>query len=311
MDKWVFLSGDFVPCERAHVSIYDHGFLYGDGAFEGIRAYNGKVFKIEEHVDRLYKSLKALWIDLPYGKEQFVANIDKLVEMNDVTDGYIRVTVSRGVCLGLDPKNITSEPTVVISTDKLALYSNSDYESGLEVVTVATRVANPEVLEPRIKSLGKYLCNIQAKIEANHVGAGEGLMLTGDGYVAECTGDNVFYAKDGVVTTPPAYLGILEGITRQVAIDLLGQMRVQVQESVFTRFDLYTADEAFLTGTAAEVIPMVRLDARPVGDGTPGPISRRLVDKFREYVASQSWATDTAHTRKPQAAGAVRDSRPR
>src|SRR5450756_448380 len=193
MDRSVFLNGEFIPSENAHVSIYDHGFLYGDGAFGGIRAYHGKAFKLQAHVDRLYRSLKALWIELPYGREQFVANIEKLVEMNGVTDGYIRVTVSRGVSLGLDPKNIKGEPTVVVSTDKLSLYPPSMYESGLMVVTVATRIANPQVMEPRIKSLGKYLCNIQAKIEANQVGAGEGLMLTEDGYVAECTGDNIFF----------------------------------------------------------------------------------------------------------------------
>lgn len=288
MDKWIFLNGEFTPSENAHVSIYDHGFLYGDGAFEGIRAYHGEAFKLHEHVDRLYRSLKALWIELPYGREKFVSNIEKLVEMNEVTDGYIRVTVTRGIALGLDPKNIKSEPTVVISTDKLSLYPQSMYDNGLVVVTVATRVANPQVMEPRIKSLGKYLCNIQAKIEANQVGAGEGLMLTEDGHVAECTGDNIFFAKNGVIYTPPAFLGILEGITRQTVMDLLhGEMGVQVVEKVFTRFDLYTADESFLTGTAAEVIPMVKLDDRLIGDGKPGPITKRLIDIFRAYVSNQ------------------------
>lgn len=196
MDKWVFLNGEFIPSGEAHLSIYDHGFLYGDGAFEGIRAYNGRAFRLTEHVDRLYRSLKALWIELPYGQQQFVKNIEKLLEMNEVKDGYIRVTVSRGIALGLDPKNIKGQPTVVISTDKLALYPQSAYDNGLEVVTVATRVANPQVLEPRIKSLGKYLCNIQAKIEANQVGAGEGLMLTENGYVAECTGRQRVLCKE-------------------------------------------------------------------------------------------------------------------
>lgn len=287
MDKWVFLNGKFVPSEEARVSIYDHGFLYGDGAFEGIRAYHGRAFKLNEHVERLYRSLRALWIELPYGRKEFAANVEKLVCMNEVEDGYIRVTVTRGVALGLDPKNISGEPTVVVSTDKLSLYPRAMYESGLEVVTVATRVANPQVMEPRIKSLGKYLCNIQAKIEANHVGAGEGLMLTEDGYVAECTGDNVFYVNDGVVYTPPAFLGILEGITRQVVMDLLAEMKIEVVEKVFTRFDLYTADETFLTGTAAEVVPMVKLDARTIGDGKPGPITRKLMDAFRRYVETQ------------------------
>ena len=198
-------------------------------------------------------------------------------------DGYIRVTVSRGLALGLDPKNIKTKPTVVISTDKLSLYPESMYENGLEVVTVATRVANPQVLEPRIKSLGKYLCNIQAKLEANQVGAGEGLMLSEDGYVAECTGDNVFFVKDGVVYTPSAYLGILEGITRQTVMELLVENGIEVVEKLFTRFDLYTADEAFLTGTAAEVIPMVKLDARSIGDGKPGP-DDQAVDGFVQRI---------------------------
>jgi branched-chain amino acid aminotransferase len=287
MDKWVFINGNFIPSEQASVSIYDHGFLYGDGAFEGIRAYNGKPFKLTEHVERLYNSLKALWITLDYPAEQFATNIKKLVEMNEVKDGYIRVTVSRGIALGLDPKNIKSEPTVVISTDKLALYAPSMYEEGLEVVTVASRVANPQVLEWRIKSLGKYVANIQAKIEANIVGAGEGLMLTEDGHVAECTGDNIFFIKKGEVVTPPAYVGILEGITRQTAMDLLHEMGVPVHEKVFTRFDLYSADEAFLTGTAAEVIPMVKLDGRPIGDGKPGPLTKRLEAAFRAYIVRQ------------------------
>jgi branched-chain amino acid aminotransferase len=285
MDKWVFLNGEFVPSDQACLHIYDHGFLYGDGAFEGIRAYNGRAFKLKEHIHRLYNSLRALWIEMPYGSDQFIANVNELVAKNEVKDGYIRVTVSRGVALGLDPKNITTEPTVVISSDKLSLYPWSMYENGLNVVTVATRVANPQVLEPRIKSLGKYLCNIQAKIEANQVGAGEGLMLTEEGYVAECTGDNVFFVRDGVVHTPAAHLGILEGITRATVMEILENiMKMKVVEGVYTRFDLYTADECFLTGTAAEVIPMVTLDDRRIGDGKPGPITKQLMEAFRDYV---------------------------
>ena len=288
MDKWVFLNGEFIPSENAHLSIYDHGFLYGDGAFEGIRAYNGKVFRLHDHVKRLYRSLQSLWIELPYGSEQFAANIEKLIKMNEVTDAYIRVTVSRGIALGLDPRNVKNEPTVVISSDKLSLYPQSMYDNGLEVVTVATRIANPQVLEARIKSTGKYLCNIQAKLEANHAGAGEGLMLTEAGYVAECTGDNVFFVHDGVVYTPAAYLGILEGITRQTAIEVLVEMGVKVVEGQFTRFDLYNADEAFLTGTAAEVIPMVKLDGRTIASGKPGPVTRKLMAEFRQYIIKQS-----------------------
>ncbi|MCE5323934.1 branched-chain-amino-acid transaminase [bacterium] len=288
MDKWVFLNGDFVRSEDAHLSIYDHGFLYGDGAFEGIRAYNGRAFKLKEHVSRLYNSLKALAIEMPMDQAKFAGSVEKLLEMNEVTDGYIRVSISRGLALGLDPKNIKGEATVVVSTDKLSLYPQSMYDNGLEVVTVATRVANPQVLEPRIKSLGKYVCNIQAKLEANHVGAGEGLMLTEDGHVAECTGDNIFFIKDGVVNTPAAHLGILEGITRQTAMYLLGEMGIKVVEGIYTRFDLYSADEAFLTGTAAEVIPMVKLDNRAIGDGTPGPITKKLMKVFHEYASSQA-----------------------
>lgn len=288
MDKWVFLNREFVRSEDAHLSIYDHGFLYGDGAFEGIRAYNGRAFKLKDHVDRLYNSLLALDIKMPFDQAEFIKTVEKLLEMNEVTDAYIRVSVSRGVSLGLDPKNIKGQATIVISTDKLSLYPQSMYENGLEVVTVATRIANPQVLEPRIKSLGKYVCNIQAKLEANHVGAGEGLMLTEDGHVAECTGDNVFFVKDGGVNTPAAHLGILEGITRATAIEVLKEMGIEVNIGVFTRFDLYTADEAFLTGTAAEVIPMVKLDARIIADGKPGPITKKLMKAFHEYVAKQS-----------------------
>jgi len=284
MDKWVYLNGEFVSSDKAHVSIYDHGFLYGDGAFEGIRAYKGRAFKLREHVSRLYNSLKALWIEMPIDQETFAANIEKLLQMNEVKDCYIRVTVTRGMALGLDPKNIKGTATVVVSTDQLALYPKSMYENGLEVVTVATRVANPQVLEPRIKSTGKYLCNIQAKIEANQVGAGEGLMLTEDGHVAECTGDNIFFVKNGVVYTPAAHLGILEGITRQTVMDLINDLGIKIVEGVFTRFDLYAADECFLTGTGAEVIPMVKLDDRKIGDGTPGPITKKLIGAFHAYV---------------------------
>ncbi|MEN6582772.1 MAG: branched-chain-amino-acid transaminase [Armatimonadota bacterium] len=286
MDKWVFLNGEFVPSEKAHVSIYDHGFLYGDGAFEGIRAYNGRAFKLERHVERIYNSLHALYIEMPYSAETFAGYIEKLLEMNEVKDAYIRVTISRGLALGLDPRNIKGEPTVVVSTDKLSLYPKSMYENGLEVVTVATRVANPQVLEPRIKSLGKYVANIQAKLEANQMGAGEGLMLTEDGHVAECTGDNLFFVKNGVVNTPAAYLGILEGITRETVIELLEKIGVKVNVGVFTRFDIYSADEAFLTGTGAEVIPMVKLDARNIGDGKPGPLTKRLIQEFYNYIKS-------------------------
>ncbi|MBO7394312.1 MAG: branched-chain-amino-acid transaminase [Abditibacteriota bacterium] len=287
MNNFVFLNGDFIPFEDAHLSIYDHGFMYGDGAFEGIRAYNGEVFRLKDHVHRLYNACKALWINMPYGEDVFAENMKKLVKMNEVKDAYIRVTVSRGVSLGLDPKKIKCDPTVVISTSQLALYPESAYQNGLDVVTVATRVAAPDILEPRIKSTGKYVANIQAKMEANFVGAGEGLMLTPNGYVAECTGDNIFFVKDGEVCTPAAFLGILEGITRKTVLEILDAQGIKVKQGTFTRFDLYTADEAFLTGTAAEVIPMVQLDGRPIADGKPGPLTLDTLKRFREFT--QKW----------------------
>lgn len=289
MNKYVFLSGEFVTRDKAVLSIYDHGFMYGDAIFEGIRAYGGKVFKIHEHIKRLYKGLKALKIEMPYDAKVFEANLLKLVEMNEVVDAYIRVTVSRGVALGLDPRNIKTEPTVVISTDELSLYPKSAYENGLIVTTVSTRIGNPQVVENRIKATGKYLINIQAKIEANMVGAGEALMLTEDGFVGECSGDNIFFVSDGVIYTPPAYLGILEGVTRGVAIEIAEKLGYKVVEGVFTRFDLYTADEAFLTGTAAEVIPMVELDSRKINDGKPGEITKKLINAFHEYVRNYDY----------------------
>ena len=289
MDKWVFLNNDFVTNDRAVLSIYDHGFMYGDGIFEGVRVYNGIIFKLYEHVSRLYKGLKALHIAMPFGEKEFAEKMIKIVELNEVTDAYMRVTVSRGIALGLDPRNIKTPPTIVISTDKLSLYPQSSYENGLTVITVATRIANPQVVENRIKATGKYLINIQAKIEANLAGAGEGLMLTEDGFVGECTGDNIFFMKDKKIYTPPAYLGILEGITRGVAIEIAESLGYEVIEKVFTRFDLYTADEAFLTGTAAEVIPMVELDSRKINDGKPGEITKKLIDDFHEYVKNYKY----------------------
>ena len=284
MDKFVFLNGKFVASEDAHIHIYDHGFLYGDGAFEGIRVYHGKIFKLKAHIDRLYECLKALWIDLPYAQDVFCGHVEELVKMNEVIDGYIRPVVTRGNLLGLDPSRMGSAPTVMIASDKLALYPKSCYDDGLEVVTVATRLANPQVLEPRIKSIGKYVANIQAKLEANNVGAGEGLMLTEDGFVGECTGDNLFFIKKGVLHTPAGYLGILEGITRNTVIDLAKSMGIEVVEGVYTRYDLYTADEMFLTGTGAEVIPAVKLDGKPIADGKPGELTKKIIKAFHEYV---------------------------
>lgn len=279
MGRMIHLNGSLVPAEDASISCYDHGFLYGDGAFEGIRVYNTKVWKLREHVERLYASTRALMIKIPYPEDQFIDNVLEMVRVNEVVDGYIRVSVSRGIGLGLDPR-VCKEPTICIMTDKLALYPREMYENGLEVVTVSTRIPPAQAVEPRIKSLGKYVCNIQAKLEANRVGAGEGLMLNMQGYVAEATGDNIFIIKDRVITTPPPYAGILEGITRNTVMDLAMEAGYVVRESLFTLFDVYSSDECFLTGTAAEVIPVVKVDGRIIGDGVPGPVTGELMEAF-------------------------------
>lgn len=286
MSRLVYINGELVPLENAKVSVYDHGLLYGDGAFEGIRAYSGKVFKLREHLARLYTSAHALMIDLPITKEQMEQVVVDLCRRNGVVDGYIRITITRGVGLGLDPRNV-KDPTIVIMTDSLSLYPEEMYRDGLHVVTVSTRVTPAQSLEPRIKSLGKYVANIQAKIEANRVGAGEGLMLNIQGYVAEATGDNIFLVRNGKLITPPPYAGILEGITRNTVMDLARGMGIQVEEKLFTLFDVYSTEECFLTGTAAEVIPVVNVDARMIGDGQPGKLTNQLIQAFHTLTKTE------------------------
>lgn len=289
MSPVVYINGKHVPIQDAKVTVYDHGLLYGDGAFEGIRVYSGKVWKLHEHISRLYRSAHSLMIDLPINESDMIEAVLATLRANSIKDGYIRITITRGVGLGLDPRSV-KDPTVIIMTDKLALYPKEMYSVGLEVVTVSTRVCPPQVLEPRIKSLGKYVANIQAKIEANRVGAGEGLMLNLQGYVAEATGDNIFIVRDGAIITPPTSAGILEGITRNTVIDLAREMGIEVEEKLFTLFDVYTCDESFLTGTAAEVIPMVKLDGRRIGDGRPGPITGRLTEAFHRLTSTEGIA---------------------
>jgi branched-chain amino acid aminotransferase len=279
MSRVVYINGEFVPVEDARTSVYDHGLLYGDGAFEGIRVYSGRVFKLREHIQRLYRSAHALMIDLPLSQEEMEEVVLTTLRKNGITDGYVRITITRGVGLGLDPR-VCKNPTIIVMTDKLSLYPEEMYRDGLHVVTVSTRVPPAQCLEPRIKSLGKYVCNIQAKLEANRVGAGEGLMLNTQGYVAEATGDNIFIVRSGKLITPPPYAGILEGITRNTVMDLARDMGIPVEEKLFTLFDVYTADECFLTGTAAEVIPVVRVDGRTIGSGKPGDITKRLIEAF-------------------------------
>ncbi len=283
MSKVVYINGELIPQENAKTTVYDHGMLYGDGAFEGIRAYSGKVFKLREHLARLYRSAHALMIDLPITQDEMEQAVLTTLRTNGVVDGYIRLTITRGVGLGLDPRNVKS-PTVIIITDSLGLYPKEMYSDGLSIVTVSTRVPPSQCIEPRIKSLGKYVGNIQAKLEANRVGAGEGLMLNVEGYVAEATGDNIFLVRDGKVITPPPYAGILEGITRNTVMQLAREMGIVVEEKLFTIFDVYSTDECFLTGTAAEVIPVVKVDGRTIGSGRPGEITKKIMDAFHALV---------------------------
>ncbi|MDI3316356.1 MAG: branched-chain-amino-acid transaminase [Bacillota bacterium] len=285
MGQVVYLNGEFVPVEEAKVSVYDHGFLYGDGVFEGIRMYSGRVFKLEEHIRRLYHSARVIDLEIPLAPEQMSQAVLETCRRNDLDDGYIRLVVSRGPGdLGLDPRKC-SRPTVTIIVDRIALFPASLLEKGLTAVTASTRRTAVDALDPRVKSLN-YLNSVLAKIEGNLAGVDEILMFNHEGYVCEGTGDNVFIVRDGRVLTPPAYLGILEGITRATVIDLARELGIEAGETVFTRYDLYTADECFLTGTAAEVVPVTVIDGRPVGDGRPGPVTRRLREAYFEYARS-------------------------
>jgi branched-chain amino acid aminotransferase len=279
----VYVAGKLVDKADAKVSVFDHGFLYGDGVFEGIRCYNGKVFKLREHLDRLYDGARAIKLEIPLTKDAFAEAIYATLRANNLRDAYIRAVVTRGAgTLGLDPRK-TSDPQVIIITDSIQLYPPELYESGLAIVTVSTIRNHPNALNPRIKSLN-YLNNILAKIEGIQAGCLEALMLNHKGEVAECTGDNIFLVKHGVLRTPPLDAGILEGITRNTVIELARAMGVTVQEIPLTRHDVYTADECFLTGTAAEIIPVVRCDDRPIGAGKPGPLTRQLHERFHRLT---------------------------
>ncbi len=286
MGQMIHLNGKLVPEQEAHISVCDHGFLYGDGVFEGIRIYDRKVFRLREHIKRLFLGARAIGIELPVSQEKFVQDVLDIVKANDVKDGYIRVNVSRGTGLGLDPR-VCKEPTILIMTSQLALYPKEMYENGLHVITCSTRVPPAQSIDPRVKLTGKYICNIMAKLEANRCNAGEGLMLNVEGYVAECTGDNIFVIRDGKIFTPPTAAGILEGITRQTVIELANEGGYEVIDKWMTQYDIYSADECFLTGTAAEIIPMVSLDGRPIGDGKPGQITKKLMRAFNAFTAKE------------------------
>lgn len=281
----IYFNGKLVPKEEAAVSVFDHGLLYGDGVFEGIRFYHGRVFRLEEHIDRLYCSARAIALNIPMSHEEMIQAVLETIRANGLTDGYVRLVVTRGVgSLGLSPKSCP-RPTIFIIAAGIALYPEEMYRDGLKLVTCATRRITHGALSPMVKSLN-YLNNIMGKIEAEQAGAGEGLMLNEQGCVAECTGDNVFTVKNGVISTPPISAGSLAGVTRGVVFEMAREMGIPIKECDLTRYDIYTADECFLTGTAAEIIPAVTLDARPIHDGLPGPLTARLTARFRELTTS-------------------------
>lgn len=282
-EQWIYLNGEFVEKHNAKISVYDHGFLYGDGVFEGIRVYDGNVFRLNEHLDRLYDSAKSIMLTIPQSKEEMTKLVIKTLQKNELRNAYIRLVVSRGVGnLGLDPASC-SHPQIIIIAEELALFPKELYDSGLEIVTVATRRNRPDVLSPKVKSLN-YLNNILVKIEASLAGVSEALMLNDQGYVAEGSADNVFIVKGNKLITPPGYVGALEGITRNAIIVIAKELGYVVKEEPFTRHDVYVADEVFLTGTAAEVIAVVKVDGREIGNGVPGKETNRLLEAFRNRV---------------------------
>ena len=281
----VYINGKYFDKSEAKVSVYDHGLLYGDGVFEGIRVYEGKVFRLAEHVERLYDSARSIRLEIPMTREQMAHAVNDTVTANTKRNGYIRLLVTRGAgYLGLDPRKATN-PQIIIIVDDITLYPPELYENGMEIVTVSTIRNHPNALNPRIKSLN-YLNNILAQIEAVQAGCFEALMLNHKGEVAECTGDNIFIVKRGVLKTPPPDAGILEGVTRGAVLELARAAKIPVQENALTRHDVYTANECFLTGTAAEVVPVVKCDGRAIGTGRPGPITRQLRERFHQLVRS-------------------------
>lgn len=283
MSKWVYVSGEYVLKDKAKISVFDHGFLYGDGVFEGIRVYGGRVFRLEEHLQRLWESSRAIFLEIPLSRAKLKEKILETLRRNELRDAYIRLIVSRGKGdLGLDPGKC-SQAELIIITDKISIYAEELYEKGLEVIIASTRRNIPSALNCRIKSLN-YLNNILAKIEATREEMPEAVMLNKDGYVAECTGDNIFIVKEEKLVTPPIWMGILKGITRDVVIELAQKEGITVEENIFTPFALYNSDECFLTGTAAEVIPVTRVDGRTIGEGVAGPVTKKIMEKFRQLT---------------------------
>jgi branched-chain amino acid aminotransferase len=282
----VYINGKLYEKADAKISVFDHGLLYGDGVFEGIRSYSGKVFRLKQHVDRLYDSAQAIYLSIPVSRQEMGRAIEETLAVNKLSDAYIRVIVTRGAgSLGLDPRK-TTDPQVIIITDQISLYPEELYEHGLKIITAGTTRNHPNALNPRIKSLN-YLNNILAKIEGTNAGCLEALMLNHKGEIAECTGDNIFVVAGGIVSTPPKDAGILEGITRDAVIELARAAGYTVVERTMDRYDVYTASECFLTGTAAELIPVVECDGRVLGTGRPGPITRELRQRFQSLVRGE------------------------
>ena len=283
----IYINGRLYDKEDAKISVYDHGLLYGDGVFEGLRSYGGRVFRLDEHLQRLWESAQAIRLQIPIPREQLAKAVVDTLATNGISDGYIRLVVTRGAgTLGLDP-NRTSDPQVIIITDYISLYPKELYDKGLEIVTVSIPRNHPAALSPRIKSLN-YLNNILAKLEGLQAGCSEALMLNHKGEVAECTGDNIFLVRDGELLTPPVDAGILEGVTRDAVIELAREAGIKVHEITLTKHDVYIADECFLTGTAAEVIPVVKVDGRVIGRGEPGPMTRDLIGRFHKLARGPS-----------------------
>jgi branched-chain amino acid aminotransferase len=281
----VNVNGQLVDKADAKISVYDHGLLYGDGVFEGIRVYAGKVFRLHEHIERLYESARHIMLEMPWSQQKMIEEVQRTVEANHKKEGYIRLLVTRGVgTLGLDPHNC-EKPQIIIIVDDISLYPPRLYEEGMEIITSSFIRCHPNTLSPRVKSLN-YLNNILAKMEAHRAGVPEALMLNHVGEVAECTGDNVFLVKHGQLYTPPSNAGILQGVTRNAIIELAVAAGITVQEVSLTRHDVYVADEMFLTGTGAEIIPVIKVDGRTIGSGKPGPITRQLRERYHVLTRS-------------------------
>jgi len=282
-DAKIYIDGKFYSEANAKISVFDHGLLYGDGIFEGIRFYNGRVFRLEEHLLRLWDSARSICLEIPMTIRDMTEAVLETIRQNHLRDGYIRLLVTRGIGnLGLNPTQCKS-PSVIIIVATIALYHEDFYRKGLTIVTCATRRSNPAALNPAVKSLN-YLNNVMARIEANLAGADEALMLNDAGNVAECTADNVFIIKHGQIFTPPVAAGALRGITRSVVFEIAAELGVKVRETDITRHDLFVADECFLTGTAAEIVPVVKADGRSIGNGKPGPITARIIARFRQVT---------------------------